>query len=209
MYFMGNAKYPNKFHTKEKYISSLIGKYSLQYQSLDLSIEQWELPITKAVNCVAQTINLFDNYQWALKAIGLVVWNGIRLSEQFHSTTKPTEEIYYLAIGDEAKLKNLLKEEFPESQKEQYLEFVSRMAKDVVIAICLETLKSIPEAEKIKYQSKFAAQGKACSYIAEEFYITEESKKEQSCSPRDLDEDERKQPSVKPKKRKVSFLWKL
>lgn len=202
---MGNAKYPNKFKTKEKYISYLIGKYSSQYQSLDLAIEQWKLPITKAVNCVSGPINDFpNNYQWALNAIDYVR-DGIRSGlshEDIQSLTKTLDtrsEIYHLAIGDEEEIKDLLEEDFPESQKEQYLEFVSKMTKDVVNAICTETLKSIPEAEKIIYKRKLAVENRSSSPIAEE------SKKEQSFAQRVLDEDDRK-PSAESKKRKVSFV---
>ena len=202
---MGNTKYPNKFKTKEKYITSLVGTYSSQYPDLDLNREQWELPITKAVNCASGPINDFPNdNQWILHAIDYVR-EGIRsdFSEEEISnllrTLDTRSEIYYFSTGNEEEIRCLLEEDFPESQKEQYLEFVSKMTKDVVNAICTETLKSIPEAEKIIYQRKLAAEDRSSSPIAEE------SKKEQSFAQRVLDEDDRK-PSAKSKKRKVSFV---
>lgn len=202
---MGNAKYPNKFKTKEKYIASLVGTYSSQYPDLDLNREQWELPITKAVNCASGPINDFpNNHQWVLNAIDYVM-DGIRLGlshEEIHALTEILDtrsEIYRLGIGEEKEVKILLEEDFPESQKERYLEFISRMTKDVINAICSETLKSIPETEKIIYARRLAKEARPSSPIIDE------SRKEQSFAQRVLDEGDRK-PSSESKKRKVSFV---
>lgn len=202
---MGNVKYPNKFKTKEKYIASLVGTYSSQYPDLDLNREQWELPITKAVNCASGPINRFPNdNQWILHAIDYVR-DGIRsdFSEEEISnllrTLDTRSEIYYFSIGNEEEVRCLLEEDFPEPQKERYLEFISRMTKDVVNAICSETLKSIPETEKIIYARSLAGGDRSDSPIADE------SQKEQSFAQRVLDEGDRK-PSSESKKRKVSFV---
>lgn len=202
---MSNAKYPNKFKTKEKYIASLVGAYSSQYPDLDLNREQWELPITKAINCVSGPINDFPNdTQWILHAIDYV--KDAILSDLSHeeislitSSYNDRTELYYFSIGEEEEVRCLLGEDFPETQKEQYLEFVSRMTKDVVNAICSETLKSIPETEKIIYARRLAGGDRSDSPIADE------SQKEQSFAQRVLDEGDRK-PSSESKKRKVSFV---
>jgi hypothetical protein len=202
---MGNAKYPNKFKTKEKYIASLVGAYSSQYPDLNLNGKQWELPITKAVNCASGRINDFPNdIQWILHAIDYV--KDVTLPDLSReevslitSTYNDKTELYYFSIGNEEEVRCLLEEDFPEPQKERYLEFISRMTKDVVNAICSETLKSIPETEKIIYARSLAGGDRSDSPIADE------SQKEQSFAQRVLDEGDRK-PSSESKKRKVSFV---
>ena len=75
------------------------------------------------------------------------VRDGIRLGlshEEIDALTKTLDtrsEIYHLSIGDEEEVRVLLEEDFPESQKERYLEFISRMMKDVVNAIWWQNIK--------------------------------------------------------------------
>ena len=202
---MINAKYPNGFKTKEKYVESLIGFYALEYQSLDLDKEQWRLPISKAINCVSGYINDFNTPQWALGAIDYIKDSIMpNLSDiDIHMITKSYDdraELYYFSTGNEKEVIALLEEAFPESQKEQYLEFISKMTKDVINGICAETLKSIPEAEKVIYQRKANERSKTPS--------TEEGDTQQSFAQRVLDESSRK-PSAEPKKRKVDFVEKV
>jgi hypothetical protein len=144
------AQYPGKFKESAKYTKTLAWKYLSEYTKF--SEEQIEKPISIAIDRISFLIEDFDDYEG--------VMCGIKTMKRYldpnfckrHIPGPYAEgDLFKLVTANEEYLKWLLEDKFPKENQDKYLKFVAQMTKKVIIDICAETEKAIPDTEKTKH----------------------------------------------------------
>lgn len=143
--------YPNKIKDADKYSDTLVWRYSEPYP--EFSAEQLRTPIVRIVNNISGPINRMETYEEVISQINLLK-SFLELNYQSGDIQRASSNGLILSYskGDENLLRRLMRDKFPEENKEKYLSFVSEISRYVINELCQEIENHIPYSAKIDYQ---------------------------------------------------------
>lgn len=143
--------YSNSIKDSDKYSKTLVWRYSNLYP--EFSTEQLRDPIIKVVNNISGPIGRMESYEEVLSQIGILK-SFIKQNYQGDDIQRASSNGLILSYskGDEKLLRKLMKDKFPEENKDRYLQFVSDMSKNAIREISQATENAIPHSTKINYQ---------------------------------------------------------
>lgn len=151
------TQYPNSLK-KEKYIIVLSGDYQREYT--EFLPQQIKRPIEMVVGSISSDMEDFEKDTiklFRIRDLKKILRERDKMDEEsedrlsqcmltvLHFLIKIEEGIRY----DVSEVTGI---PFPEEQKEEYLDFISKMTERVIVDICKATEEKIPHTTKLEYQ---------------------------------------------------------